>query len=76
VHADSLFNFHVRLGHLNYSAIEDLAAKPESGIKLTDRLKPNCIACAEGKQTRSVQSQKDSGSNSPIDSIGGVICSD
>jgi hypothetical protein len=75
-HADNLFNFHVQLGHLNYSAIEDLAAKPESGIKLTDRLKPNCIACAEEKQTRSVQSQKDSGSNSPIDRIGGVICSD
>jgi hypothetical protein len=39
-------------------------------------LKPNCIACAEGKQTRCTQSQKDSGSNSPIDRIDGVICSD
>jgi hypothetical protein len=75
-HEDSLFNFHVRLGHLSYAAIEDLASKPESGIKLTDRLKPNCIGCAEGKQTRNNQPKKDSGANSPIDRIGGVICSD
>jgi hypothetical protein len=33
-HTDSLLYFHVRLGHLSYSAVEDLAAKPESGIKL------------------------------------------
>ena len=75
-HEDSLYQFHVRLGHLSYAAIEELASKPESGIKLTDHEKPQCITCAEGKQTRGNQSQKDSGRNAPINRIGGVICSD
>lgn len=35
-----------------------------------------CVSCLEGKQTRKTQSQQDSGTNSPIDRIGGVICSD
>ena len=35
-----------------------------------------CVSCLEGKQTRNAQSQKDSDANSPIDRIGGVICSD
>jgi hypothetical protein len=52
VHEDSLCQFHVRLGHQSYAAIEELASKPESGIKLIDRKRPHCIACAEGKQTR------------------------
>jgi hypothetical protein len=53
-----------------------LAAKPGSGIKLTDKDRPNCMTCAEGKQTKNRQSKKDSGENSPIDRVGGVICSD
>ena len=75
VHEDSLHQFHVRLGHLSYAAIEELASKPESGIKLVNHDKPQCISCAEGKQTRNNQ-LKDSGNNEPIDRIGGVICSD
>ncbi len=34
------------------------------------------MTCAEGKQTKNKQSKKDSGENSPIARIGGVICSD
>jgi hypothetical protein len=75
-HEDTLHQFHIRLGHLSYATIEELASKPESGIKLTDHQKPQCITCAEGKQTRNNQSKKDSGNNAPIDRIGGVICSD
>jgi hypothetical protein len=75
-HEDSLYQFHVRLGHLSYGAIKELASKPESGIKLTDHKRPQCKTCAEGKQTRSNQSKKDSGRNAPINRIGGVICSD
>jgi hypothetical protein len=66
----------MRLGHLSYDAIEALAAKPGSGIKLTDRLRPNCVSCAEGTQTKNRQSKMDSGENSPIDRVGGLICSD
>jgi hypothetical protein len=34
------------------------------------------MTCAEGKHTKSKQSKKDSGEHSPIDRLGGVICSD
>jgi hypothetical protein len=76
IHEDTLYNWHKRFGHQSYDPIEALAAKPGSGIKLTDRDRPNCMTCAEGKQTKSRQSKKDSGHNAPIDRIGGVICSD
>ena len=75
-HEDTLFNWHKRLGHQSYEAIEVLASKPGSGIKLTDTKKPHCLTCSEGKQTKNRQSKKDTGENSPIDRIGGVICSD
>ncbi len=48
-HSDTLYNWHMRLGHQSYDAIEALAAKPESGIQLTDHSRPNCMTCAEGK---------------------------
>ncbi len=73
VHSDTLYNLYKRFGHQSYDAIETLAANPGSGIKLTGRSRPNC---AEGKQFKNRQSKKDSGENSPIDQVGGVICSD
>jgi hypothetical protein len=76
IHEDTLYNWHKRFSHQTYGAVEALAAKPGSGIKLTDRDRPNCMTCAEGKQTKNRQSKKDSGHNVPIDRIGGVICSD
>ncbi len=68
VHEDTLYNWHRRFGHQSYDAIEALTSKPGSGIKLTNRERPNCMTCAEGKQT------KDSGENAPIDRVGEVIC--
>ncbi len=79
VHEDKLYtlnNWHTRFGHQFYDAIETLVVKPGSGIKLTNRGRPNCMTCAEDKQTKKKQSKKDSGENSPIDRIGGVIYSD
>ena len=76
VHEDSLYNFHLRLGHVHYDAILKVAEDPQSGIKLTDEVRQNCMICSEGKQTRNPQSKKDSGENAPINRIGGVICSD
>ena len=67
----TLMHFHARFGHLAYDTIERIARNPESGIVLTDNVRKNCLTCAEGKQTK-----KDTGDNSPIDRIGGVICSD
>ncbi len=76
IHYDKLYNWHTRCGPQSYDAIEALAAKPGSGILLTDHLRSNCITCAKGKQTKNSQSKKDSGGHSPIDRVGGVICSD
>ncbi|GMF60956.1 unnamed protein product [Phytophthora fragariaefolia] len=72
----TLVEFHKRLGHLNYDAIERLARGPSSGIEITDNRRVNGLACAQGKQSMNRQSRKDTGLHSPIDRIGGVICSD
>ncbi|GMF38960.1 unnamed protein product [Phytophthora fragariaefolia] len=53
-----------------------MAGTPGSGIELTDRARVNCLTCAKGKQAKNAQSKKDSSKHSPIDGIGGVICSD
>ena len=54
----SLFEFYKRLGHLHYDAIERLAKDPDSGISLTDRARPSCLTCAQGKQRRIVSPRK------------------
>uniref|UniRef100_A0AAV1UHJ8 Uncharacterized protein n=1 Tax=Peronospora matthiolae TaxID=2874970 RepID=A0AAV1UHJ8_9STRA len=76
VQKGSLMHFHKRLAHLNYDTIIRMTKDPASGIQLTDELRANCLACAQGKQTKNPQSRKDTGRNAPIDVIGGVICSD
>uniref|UniRef100_A0AAV1T842 Polyprotein n=1 Tax=Peronospora matthiolae TaxID=2874970 RepID=A0AAV1T842_9STRA len=76
VQSGTLMHFHERLGHIALDTIERMAQDPASGIELTDRKRLTCITCAEAKQTRNAQSRKDSGRHSPIDRIGGVICSD
>jgi hypothetical protein len=76
VHEDSLYQFHACLGHQSYTSIQELASKPESGIKLTDHEKPHCITCAEGKQTCNSQSNQGSGKYAPSNRIGVVVCSD
>ncbi|CAI5729482.1 unnamed protein product [Peronospora destructor] len=72
----TLMDFHGRFGHLSFDTIERMAREPESGIKLTDLRRVNCQICAEGKATKSRQPLRDSGTNLPIDRVGGVICSD
>ena len=72
----SFLQFQSRLGHLCYDIFIKMARDPASGIKLSDTRRINCLACAQGKQTKNAQSRKDSGLNSPIYVIGGVICSD
>ena len=66
----SLYHFHQRLGHLGYDAVERVTKDPESGIKITGRSRPTRVSCAEGKQTKNVQSNKDTGARSPTDCIG------
>ncbi|DBA03925.1 TPA: hypothetical protein N0F65_010578 [Lagenidium giganteum] len=52
VQRGSVQEFHPRFGHLAYDTIERLAATATSGIDLTDRLRPLCVPCAEGKTTK------------------------
>ncbi|GMF59484.1 unnamed protein product [Phytophthora fragariaefolia] len=72
----TLMELHARLGHLRYNTVESMADAHGSGIELTDRTRVNGLASAQGKQSKNVQSKKDSGKHSPIDRIRGVICSD
>jgi hypothetical protein len=51
-HEGTLMGFHQRLGHLGYDSIEKIAKDPDSGIKITDHTRRNCVTCAESKQTR------------------------
>ena len=53
-----------------------LACVPYSGILLTDQTRVNCSTYAQGKQSIIRQSTGDTGANSPIDRIGGIIFSD
>lgn len=72
----TLLALHKRLGHIAYDTAERMADTAGSGILLTDRTRPNCLTCAQGKQSVNNQPKKDTGSNAPIDKIGGVIGSD
>lgn len=76
VQEGTLLHFHQRFGHLAFDTIERMARDPASGIRLTSNKRMVRVSCMEGKQTRNKQSQKDSEVNSPIDRVGGVICSD
>lgn len=75
-HKATLYQIHLRLGHLSYDTIERISRQANFGIELTDHDRPHCVMCSQGKGTRSDQPQKDSGENAPIDRIGGVIVSD
>jgi len=55
----TLLDFHKRLTHLNYNAMELLANKLRSGIYLTDHKRVNCLTFAEGKQTKNRRFKKD-----------------
>ena len=76
VQEGSLMHFHQILGHVHYDTVIWLASDPASGVRLTDKVRTNCLACAQGKQTKNRQLVKDTGMNSPIDVIGSVICSE
>ena len=72
----TLMQVHHMLGHLSVEKILKLAKDPRQGIELTDEKIRTCIACAQGKQTKNAQPQKDSGRSGPTDRIGGVINAD
>ena len=69
----TLLELHQRLGHLSYDTVVRMADSAGSGIRLTDRSRPTCLPCAQGKQSKNNQSKKDTGRNAPIHKLGGVI---
>lgn len=76
VQKGSLMHSHRSLAHLNYGTIVRIAQDPDLGILLTDQIKANCLPCAKIKQTKNAKKRKDTGDNSLIDVVCGVICSD
>ncbi|KAE9238201.1 hypothetical protein PF005_g327 [Phytophthora fragariae] len=72
----TLLELHNRLGHFAFDTLECMADAPGSGVKLTSRVRLNCLTCPQRKQHKVNQSKKDTGQNSPVAKIGGVICSD
>jgi len=50
--ADSLFQWHLRLGHIGFEGIKQLAKDPASCITLTSTAIGAYAACLQGKQTR------------------------
>lgn len=48
----SHMHFRRRLAHLSYDTIIKMAEDPASEIQLNDKLRVNCLACAQGKQTK------------------------
>ena len=75
-HTGTIMQFHARLGHLSFASIERMAKEPNSGINITRHKRSNCVTCSQDIGIRTAQPQQDSGKHSPIDRIGGVICSD
>ena len=71
-----MMQFHARIGHLSFDSIESMAKEPDSGIKIACHKGSKCVTFSQGKGTLTAQPRQDSGQHSPIDRIGGVICSD
>ena len=68
--------FHRRLGHLCFITIIKMANDPTLAIKLTDTTLMTFLACAQVKQVKRAHWKKETGKKSPIDVMGGAICSD
>ncbi|OWY98686.1 hypothetical protein PHMEG_00030489 [Phytophthora megakarya] len=68
----TLLKLYNHLGHLPYDTVEQLADAPGSGVTLTSCVGLNCLAYAQCKQHKAIQSKKDTGENAHIDKIGGV----
>jgi len=49
--ADSQFQWHLRLGHIGFEGIKQLAKDPASGFILSSTAIEACTACLQGKQT-------------------------
>lgn len=53
-----------------------LAPTPHPGIELTEHAQEQCLACAQGKQTRASQPKQDTGMSAPTNRVGGMLRGD
>jgi len=72
--ADSLFQWHLHLGHIGFEGIKQLAKDPASGIKLTSTAIEACAACLQGKQTRHPLSKPVQRALNTLDTVHSDLC--
>jgi hypothetical protein len=72
--ADSLFQWHLSLGHIGFKGIKQLAKDPASGIKLTSTAIEACAACLQGKQTRHPSSKPAQRASNTLDRVHSDLC--
>jgi hypothetical protein len=72
--ADSLFQWHLRLGHIGFEGIKQLAKDPVSGNKLTSTAIEACTACVQGKQTRYPASNPAETASNTLDKVHSDLC--
>jgi len=72
--ADSLFQWHLRLGHIGFEGIKQLAKDPACGIKLTSTAIEACAACLQGKQTRHPSSKPAQRASNTLDRVHSDLC--
>jgi len=72
--ADSLFQWHLRLGHIGFEGITQLAKDPASVIKLTSTAIEAYAACLQGKQTRYPSSKPAQRASNTVDRVHSDLC--
>jgi len=72
--ADSLFRWHLHLGHIGFEGIKQLAKDPASGIKLTSTAIEACAACLKGKQTRHLSCKPAQRALNTLDRVHSDLC--
>jgi len=72
--ADSLLQWHLRLGHIGFEGIKQLAKDPASGIKLTSTAIEACAAWLQGKQTRHPSSKPAQRASNTLDRVHSDLC--
>ena len=72
--ADSLFQWHLRLGHIGFEGIKQLAKDPVSCIKLNSPAIEACAACPQGKQTQHPSSKPAQRASNTLDIVHSDCC--
>jgi len=72
--ADYLLQWHLRLGHIGFGGIKQLAKDQASWIKLSSTAIVECAACLQGKQTRHPSSKPAQRASNTLDRVHSDLC--